>query len=77
MLKPLLDAPMVLTIHTLVHVGYPAYEPQPPYRRGLDEIVHFEKYDRSKFRSGEQITEFIRDLRKATQSAYKQEWPQR
>ena len=75
LLKPLLDVPVFLTIHTLVPVGYPAYEPQPPYRRSVDEIIHFEKYDRSKFRSGEQITEFVRDLRMATKSAYNQEWP--
>lgn len=70
LLKPLLDVPDVLQIHTIVPVGYPAYKPQPSYRRDLKEILHFEKYDRSKFRSGSQIIEFIRKLRGRTKSNY-------
>ncbi len=76
LLKPLLDVPLVLTIHTLVPVGYPAYEPPPPYRRTLEEITHYEKYDMSKFRSDEQIVDFIRELRNRTKSAYGKERPQ-
>ena len=73
MLKPLLDVPPILQLHTIVPVGYPAYEPRPPYRRSIEEIVHYERYDMSKFRTGGQIIEFIRELRKRTKSAYAQE----
>jgi nitroreductase len=73
MLKPLLGVPPILQLHTAVPVGYPAYEPRPPYRRELEEMVHYEKYDMSKFRKGDQIIEFIRKLRKLTESAYSQE----
>jgi nitroreductase len=73
MLKPLLGVPPFIQLHTLVPVGYPAYEPRPPYRRSIEEIVHWEKYDMSKFRSGEQIIEFIRKLRGLTKPAYSQE----
>jgi len=75
-LRVILDVPPVLEIHTVVVVGYPAYEPPPPYRRELKEIVHFEKYDRSKYRSGDDIIKFIRNLRhhlrKQTEPAYEQ-----
>lgn len=69
-LKTILNVPAVLEIHTVVPVGYPAYKPQPPYRRELQEIVHYERYDGSKFRSGEDVVNFIRELRKKTRPAY-------
>ncbi len=69
-LKTLLDVPDEIAIHTIVPVGYPAYEPAPTYRRELKEIVHFEKYDRSKFRTSENIYEFLVALRQKTRPAY-------
>ncbi|MFC2018816.1 nitroreductase family protein [Chloroflexota bacterium] len=77
LLKPLLDVPPILLIHTVVPVGYPAYEPATPYRRSAAEIVHSERYDRSKFRSGDQIIEFLGLLRRHTKPAYDQERPPR
>ncbi|MFC1902580.1 nitroreductase family protein [Chloroflexota bacterium] len=69
-LKPLLDVPDEIAIHTIVPIGYPAYEAPPPYRRGLKEIMHFEKYDRSKYRSSEDIYDFLLALRQKTEPAY-------
>ncbi len=69
-LKALLGVPEELTIHTIVPIGYPAHKPAPPYRRKLAEIVHYEKYDQSKHRSGEDIYEFLRELRQRTKPAY-------
>lgn len=73
MLKPLLGVPPIMQLHTLVPVGYPAYEPRPPYRRSAEEFVHYEKYDMSKFRAGDQIIDFVRRLRQHTEGAYSQE----
>ena len=70
LLKPLLGIPPILQIHTIVPVGHPASEPRPPYRRELGEIVHWERYDMSKFRTGDKIIEYIRELRKRTRPAY-------
>lgn len=72
-LKDLLDVPVELAIHTIVPVGYPAYTPAPPYRRELKEIIHCESYDRSKYRSGDDIYNFILRLRQRTLSAYPDE----
>ena len=67
-LKTLLDVPDELTIPTIVPVGYPV--PGQPRRgasrRELAEITHFEKYDRSKYRSGDDIYRFLLALRKRT-----------
>lgn len=69
-LKAILNVPEELTIHTLVPIGYPDYKSPPPYRRKLSEIVHQEQYDRSRFRNGEAIYNFLQDLRKRTKEAY-------
>ncbi len=72
-LRVILDVPPLLEVHTVIPIGYPAYKPRPSYRRDLTEIVHFEKYDRSKLRSGEDIIEFLYKLRGKTKPAYDQE----
>ncbi|MDP2931748.1 MAG: nitroreductase family protein [Chloroflexota bacterium] len=69
-LKTLLDVPVELSIHTVVPIGYPAYTPAPAYRREVNEITHYEKYDRSKYRSGDDICNFLVNLRKKTIPAY-------
>jgi nitroreductase len=73
-LKAFLDIPEILEIHSVVPIGYPAYEPSRPYRRELKEIIHFEKYDRTKFRSGEDIIKFLHGLRNRTKAAYRQQF---
>jgi hypothetical protein len=67
----LLDLPEELAIHTILPIGYPAYEPSPTYRRDLSEIIHFEKYDRAKYRSGDDIYNYLLSLRQGTRPAYK------
>ncbi|UCG63751.1 MAG: nitroreductase family protein [Deltaproteobacteria bacterium] len=67
-LKPILGVPAILDIFTLVPIGYPAYEPTS-YRRKLSELVSYEKYDMSKFRSDNDVMEFIRHLRERQKAA--------
>jgi len=69
-LRGLLEVPAELSITTIVPVGYPAYEPKAPRRRGIEEITHFEKYDQSRVKSGKEILELLLDLRKATTHSF-------
>lgn len=62
MMKPILGIPPVLRLFTIVPIGYPAHQPTP-YRRELIELVHYEQYDMSRFRSQADIQEFIKYLR--------------
>jgi 5,6-dimethylbenzimidazole synthase len=71
-LKSLLDIPELLEIFAVVPIGYPAYDPPPAYRREFEEIVHFDRYDQKKFRSGEEMVQFFRELRKRTSAGYRQ-----
>ena len=70
-LRKLLGIPDVYTIDHIIPLGYPDEEKEKsskalrpvreraPFRRGLDEIVHYEQYDKRKFRSDKEIKEFI------------------
>ena len=69
-LKDLLGIPKELRVYNIVPLGYPAYEPPPTYRRELSEIVHYERYDQSKYRSDEDIWNYLVQLRKKTAPAY-------
>ena len=59
MLKVLLGVPEPLKIYHLIPIGYPAGSVDPRPRRELDEIVHYEKYDRNKFRNDKEMEKFI------------------
>jgi 5,6-dimethylbenzimidazole synthase len=66
--KSLLNVPEVIEVHSLVVLGYPAYEPPPGYRRELQEIVHYETYDRSKVSTNEDILKHMLAVRDAVKS---------
>jgi len=61
--RAILEVPDELEIHSIVPIGYPALQQQNPYRRELKELVHYEKYDRSRLRTDEDFIEYLRDLR--------------
>ena len=71
-LKKILDIPEMLEVQTLAAIGYPAYKPGPSYRRPLADIVHYDKYDRSRYRTGEDIFKYLVALRQNTEPPYKQ-----
>ena len=71
-IKRILNIPSILEVHTMVALGYPAYSPKCSARRKLTEIVHYDKYDRNKLRSADDIQNFIRELRSTTEKPYQQ-----
>ncbi len=73
LIKPLLGVPPQICLQVCVPVGYPLHEPAPSWRRDLKEMIHYEKYEMSKFRTGVQVIDFIRQLRGHTKPAYDQE----
>ncbi len=58
-MKQALGVPLELTLFNLNPIGYPATEPTP-YRRELRELVHYDKYDMSKFMSNDDVQQYIR-----------------
>jgi len=59
MLKVLLGVPEPLKVYHLIPIGYPSGKVAPRPRRELKEIVHYEKYDRNRFRDDKEIEKFI------------------
>jgi len=63
-LKELLNIPKEFKIYDMMAVGYPAYQLGPRSPRKIAEMTHYERYDRSKLRTDQQIRDFIKNLRK-------------
>jgi nitroreductase len=70
--KRILGVPDLLMLYLIIPLGYPAVEPMRGVRRPLEEIVHYERYDLSKYMSNEQILEYLYSLRGKTIPKYRQ-----
>ena len=71
-IKEILDIPVILDVMVVIPIGYPDYEPKSVYRRELKEMVHYEKYDRTREESGEDIVKWVSRLRDMTKPDYRQ-----
>jgi nitroreductase len=69
LLKPIFKVPPVLEIHSMIALGYPAYETPTPYRREVSEIAHYEEYDRAKYRSAQDIIDWLKISRNSINTA--------
>ena len=67
-MKPVLGIPAILSLFVLIPIGHTTF-PLTSYRRKLDEMVHYEKYDMTKFRTIDDIQEYIKLLRKEHEKA--------
>lgn len=69
--KRILNVPPLLTLHTVIPVGYPQQKLTGIVRRKLKDIVHYETYDHAKLMSTEQIVEYLYKLRAGTVRTYR------
>lgn len=63
-LKKFLDIPKEFKIYDMMAVGYPAYPLGPRSPRRIEEMIHEDRYDRSRLRTDHEIRDFIINLRK-------------
>jgi len=68
--KRILNVPDVLSVYTLIPVGYPDVPRRKGLRRPLAELIHHNRYERSKYLSNRQIVEYIAKLRRGTKPKY-------
>lgn len=61
--KDLLGVPQDLEFYDMLAVGYPDAEPKPRPVRARGEMVHHDYYDKTRFRTQQQIDDFIASLR--------------
>jgi 5,6-dimethylbenzimidazole synthase len=56
--KRVLGVPDLLMIHHILPIGFSAIDRRPTVRRPLDEVVHRDRYDESKYMSNQQVLSF-------------------
>jgi len=61
-LKNLLDIPYELEIYDTMVIGYSIAEAKPRNVRSAEEIVHYNTFDKSRFRTDEQVRTYIDEL---------------
>jgi nitroreductase len=61
-LKALLDIPYELQIYDMMPLGYLVSEAKPRKVRSKEEMVHYGKFDKSKTRTDQQVTDLIASL---------------
>ncbi len=61
--KRILNVPDLLQLVLIMPIGYPAVEPKTGVRRPLEDMVHYDQYDMSKYMSNEQVIQYLYELR--------------
>ncbi len=62
-LKPILGVPEVLHVIDIISFGRPEKEPYVRYKKPLEEIIHWNRYDQSRVKTDEDIREWIETRR--------------
>ena len=75
--KRILNVPDVMSIYTIIPVGYPDVSPKKAGRRPLADMIHYDQYDHSKYMSNRQIVEYISELRRKTMPKYSEGFGER
>lgn len=65
LMKDLLGIPKELEIYDMLAVGYPDAEPKPRLMRAREEMVHHDRYDQTRYRTDQEVNEFIASLIRA------------
>lgn len=60
----LLGIPDDFVIYDMMALGHAAAQPKPRMVRDPAEFTHYDRYDSAKYRTSEQVTEFLRSLRR-------------
>lgn len=62
--RDILGYPEPILLDILVPLGYRDYEPGPPIRLPLNELVHYEKYDMSKYLHSKDLLKYLGRIRR-------------
>ena len=68
--KRVLGVPDLLTFSLIMPIGYPAVPPKEGVRRPLDDMVHRERFDMSKYMSNKEVIDYLLKLREKTVPVY-------
>jgi len=62
LIKELLGVPRDYRLYDTMAVGYGVESPRPRLVRNRDELIHYDRYDMSRYRTNDQVKKFIRTL---------------
>ncbi len=69
--REILGYPEPLEVMSIVPIGYRSYEPGPPLRWQLEELIHFDKYNVGKYLRAEDFLKYLERIRKLGRSGYR------
>ena len=69
--REILGYPEPVELDVIIPIGYRAYEPGPPHRLPLDELVHYDKYDMSKHLRNEDFLKYLKRIRRLGRPGYR------
>ena len=69
--KRVLGVPDLLTFNLIMPIGYPDVPAKEGVRRPLEDMVHHERYDMSKYMTNEQALKYLYQLREKTVPVYR------
>ena len=65
--REILGYPEPVRLNVLIPIGYRPYELGPPKRFPLEELVHFDRYDMSKYLRNEDLLQYITTIHRLSQ----------
>jgi 5,6-dimethylbenzimidazole synthase len=69
--REILKYPEPLNLDVLIPIGFRAYEPGPPRRLPLEELIHHDQYDMSKYLRNEDFLKYLMRIRSLGEQGYK------
>jgi hypothetical protein len=60
-----------MRLNIIVPIGYRAYEPGPPHRHPLEELIHFDRYDMKKFLRNDDFLKYLERIRSLGRPGYR------
>ena len=69
--KEALGYPEPIRLNIIVPIGYRAYEPGPPQRLPLEDLVHFDRYDMKKFLRNDDFLKYLERIRRLGRPGYR------
>ena len=69
--REVLGYPEPLHLNIIVPIGYRDYEPGPPHRLPLEEMLHFDRYDMNKYLRDEDFLKYLLKIRSLGRPGYR------
>lgn len=68
--RKVLGIPEPVRLYIMVPIGHRAYQPGPPRRLPIEDLIHYEKYDMDKLMVGDDFLKHLEKIRGASKGSY-------